>query len=151
MFVSDKEIVSVSVGNLDLCNVYVGSKEIWSAELIVWTDLAFSNNNHDSGSYWINEETVQDLTDYDTLDISVTVTFYGLYRGSNDCISLFVDDKEYVLVKNEWLEGEQTITESLDISEFTGEHTIKLWVKSNSASDVYWAYFNGKANMKLTN
>ena len=33
MFVSDKEIVNISVCDLDLCNVYVGSKEIWRSSI----------------------------------------------------------------------------------------------------------------------
>lgn len=125
--------------------------EVFRAEKIIWTELPFSNSKHGSGSYSITKETIQDLTHFGDLYISVNVTFNGLYRGSNDYISLFIDDTEYVLVNNEWLDGEHTISETIDISELSGEHTIKLYVKSNSASDVYWGSFAGTADLKLFN
>lgn len=142
-----------SAARWSLSNVFLLARdgtEIWEPQRVIWTDLAFSNSRNEPGSYSITKETVQDLTGFRSLDISVAVSFNGLYRGSNDCVSLFIDDTEYVLLKDEWIQdGLFETTETIDISELTGEHTIKLWVKSNATSDYYYGWFSGTANMKI--
>lgn len=124
-----------------------GSDE--TVERVIWEDLAFSNSRNESGSYSVTKEAIQNLSGFNKLDLSVTVSFNGLYRGSNDYMSLLVGSEEYVLVNNEWLEGEQTISTTIDISKLSGEHTITLYVKSNAASDYYYGWFSGHADMKI--